>query len=294
MSADATDGGGSSRPASLADISDLFGRPDRLALEGTIPIISGSDVCGQRLVEMRFTKTLDTNRRVRYRSVASDASITETVCVDRVRALPRAIVDDFWARPRRSFFRSIDRPRTRPGAVRLFLAWWHYVRCQPFESVHRSRQFLGAGRIQSGVEHLRPSGRNFRGCDHAMVFGVVPAYNASMLLCPALSALTAFILCRRICGCFWPGGSRGRLRLRFLRLHAESHVGPSDPRDGVLPAAGGVPGPRRIDGDLSARRFTMLLALVLIGQIGSSLEILATMTIFGGVAILGAMVLERP
>ncbi len=123
-------------------------------------------------------------------------------------------------------------------------------------------------------------------------FGVVPAYNASMLLCPALSALTAFIVCRRICGRFWPALAGGYV-FGFSAYMLSHMLGHLTLVMEFFPPLAVYLVLRRIDDDLSARRFTMLLALVLIGQIGSSLEILATMTIFGGVAIARAMVLER-
>jgi hypothetical protein len=170
-----------------------------------------------------------------------------------------------------------------PALFVFFLAWWHYV------AINHLNPFMA---------HViwAPNGFNLAwstfvplaGIFAAPItqwFGVVPAYNASMLLCPALSALTAFILCRRICARFWPALAGGYV-FGFSAYMLSHMLGHLTLVMEFFPPLAVYLVMRRIEGDLSACRFTMLLALVLIGQIGSSLEILATMTIFGGVAIL--------
>ena len=190
----------------------------------------------------------------------------------------------FGARPRRSFFRSIDRPRTRPGTVRLFSGLVALRRDQPFESVS---WLTSRGRPMDSIWRGAPSflWLEFSRLRSRNGLGVVAAYNASMLLCPALSALTAFILCRRICGRFWPALAGGYV-FGFSAYMLSHMLGHLTLVMEFFPPLAVYLVMRRIDDDLSVGRFTILLALVLIGQLGSSLEILATMTIFGGVALL--------
>ena len=117
-----------------------------------------------------------------------------------------------------------------------------------------------------------------------LLAGPVPAYNLAMLLCPALSAWTAFLLCRQICGRFWPSLAGGYVYgfSAYMLSHMLGHL--------TLVMAFFPPLAiylvlRRIAGVISARRFAILLTLVLIGQIGSSLEMLAILTVFGAIAL---------
>lgn len=170
-----------------------------------------------------------------------------------------------------------------PALFVFFLAWWHYV------AINHLNPFMA---------HViwAPDGFNLAWSTFvplAGIFaapitqwlGVVPAYNASMLLCPVLSALTAFILCRRICGRFWPALAGGYV-FGFSAYMLSHMLGHLTLVMEFFPPLAAYLVMRRVDDDLSVGRFTILLALVLIGQLGSSLEILATMTIFGGVALL--------
>ncbi len=110
------------------------------------------------------------------------------------------------------------------------------------------------------------------------------AYDVTMLLCPALSAFFAFLLCRRLCRSFWPallggwvfgfspymfGQLQGHMNLTLMMLvPALVHL--------VL---------RGLGGELSSRRFTVLFTLALLLQFSFSAEVFVTFTLAGALAL---------
>ena len=120
--------------------------------------------------------------------------------------------------------------------------------------------------------------------------GPLYAYNVGMLLAPALSAFFAFLLCRRVCGDFWPalvggwifgfstymfGQLIGHMNLTMmLMVPAIVHV--------VL---------RGVALELRTRRFIGLLGLTLLVQAALSVEVLVTVTLSGAVALALAYIL---
>lgn len=115
------------------------------------------------------------------------------------------------------------------------------------------------------------------------IVGPLSAFNLAMLLSPVLGAFFAFLLCRRLTGAFWPalvGGwlfgfstymlgqltSHLNLTLVFL-VPAIVHL--------VL---------RLIAGELTPRRFTVLMTPALLMQFGFSPEVFVSFTLFGAVA----------
>ena len=114
--------------------------------------------------------------------------------------------------------------------------------------------------------------------------GPVPAYNLAMLLCPALSAWSTFLLCREICRRFWPAliGAYVYGFSAFILVHMGGQM---DLVMAFFPPLASYLVLRRLNGRISARAFALMLTLVLLGQIGSFLEVFATMTVFGAVAL---------
>jgi hypothetical protein len=115
-------------------------------------------------------------------------------------------------------------------------------------------------------------------------YGPVVAYNVLALACPALSALSSFVLCRYICRAFWPAVFGGYL-FGFSQ-YALSEMG------GHLFLLFIFPIPLaiyfvllRLDGKLSRNIFILLLVTVLGFEFLSSTEIFATATLFGGMAL---------
>jgi hypothetical protein len=169
-----------------------------------------------------------------------------------------------------------------PANFIFFLAWWPYAalnHLNPFitHSIWTPHGFNLAWTTFVPLAGILAS-------PITLGAGPVAAYNISMLLCPAFSAWTAFLLCRLICGRFWPALAGGYVYgfSAFMLTHMSGQL---DLTMAFFPPLAVFLALRRINGLISAPRLAILLALVLIGQIGSFLEVLATMTLFGGVAL---------
>ncbi len=120
--------------------------------------------------------------------------------------------------------------------------------------------------------------------------GPIVTWNVIQLASPALSAWTAFILCRYVTGRTVPSLVGGYVFgfSPYMLIHLTG--GP------YLALAMMVPlfvwlVLRRLDGDIGPRRFVVMLALALAAQYLISSEVLATATLFGAVALVLAIAL---
>jgi len=125
------------------------------------------------------------------------------------------------------------------------------------------------------------------------IAGPLFSFNLAMLLSPILAAWCAFLLCRRLTGAFWPSLAGGWLFgfSTYLIAQLTSHLN--------LVLVFPVPAMvllvlRRLGGELAGARFVGLLALLLLLQLGFSLEVLATFTLFGAVVLVLAYALADP
>ena len=121
-------------------------------------------------------------------------------------------------------------------------------------------------------------------------FGETAAYNFLCVIALPLAATAAFLLCRRVTTAFWPSLLGGYI-FGFSPFMLGEILG------GHLHLILAFPIPlaelsalRRIDGEISARRFTLEIAALLVVQFLCGIELFATMSIFAGVAILIAIV----
>jgi hypothetical protein len=114
--------------------------------------------------------------------------------------------------------------------------------------------------------------------------GPVVAYNFLALLACPLSGLTAFVLCRRITGSFWPSVAGGYVfgfstyHLGHLGLHVNLELVFLIPLAVYLVLL-------RADRDLGPRAFVGLLTLILVFQFLTSTEVFATLLVFGALAL---------
>jgi hypothetical protein len=115
--------------------------------------------------------------------------------------------------------------------------------------------------------------------------GPVAAYNLLCVLCPALDAWTAFILCRHIGARFWASLIGGWL-FGFSPFVVGQMLGGHLSLFPVLllPLVVLVV-LMRLEERIGARTFTLLLCALLIGQFLISTEIFATMTVMGGIML---------
>jgi hypothetical protein len=125
------------------------------------------------------------------------------------------------------------------------------------------------------------------------IAGPLFAYNLAMLLCPALGAFFAFLLCRRLTGRFWPslfggwcfgfstymfGQLLGHMQMTLVFLvPAIVHL--------VL---------RGLAGELGRRRLFGLLLVALVLQFAFSPEVFVSFTLFGAIALAIGFVFADP
>jgi hypothetical protein len=120
--------------------------------------------------------------------------------------------------------------------------------------------------------------------------GEPATYNIVISLVLPLAAFSGFLLCRRITGAFWPSVLGGYVfgfssyMLGEVLAHLDLVAVFPVPLVALLTL-------KRLDGEISARRFAILLASLLTVQFLCFPEIFATITIVGGFALLLALAL---
>jgi hypothetical protein len=118
-----------------------------------------------------------------------------------------------------------------------------------------------------------------------LTVGEPATYNVIATLALPLAAFSAFLLCRRVTGAFWPSILGGYIFgfSPYMLGQLLEHL--------VLVAVFPVPlfallTLKRLDGEISAQRFATLLAVLVVIQFLCFPEIVATLTIVGGIALL--------
>ncbi len=115
-------------------------------------------------------------------------------------------------------------------------------------------------------------------------FGPVASYNLLMLAAPVLAGFSAFLLCRRIAGAYWPSVLGGFI-FAFSPYMLQQMLGHLH-----LVMVFGIPLAvlltiDRIQGRLSASAYAISLGIVLAAEFFCAPELFATMTIFGAIAL---------
>lgn len=120
------------------------------------------------------------------------------------------------------------------------------------------------------------------------LFGALAAYNLLLVAGPALAAWGAYLVCKRVTHAFWPSVVGGYLFGFSTYVVSQMH--------GHVNLVLIFPVPfcvylvlRRIDGTIGGVAFVALLALALVFLFSTSTELFATATLFGGLALLGAI-----
>jgi hypothetical protein len=118
-------------------------------------------------------------------------------------------------------------------------------------------------------------------------FGSLASVNLAMLLAPALAAWAGFLVCRRVTGSFWPSLAGGQL-VGFTSYMAGQMYGHVN-LVLIFPAILGVYlVVRRAQGSLGRWTFIGSFALTVVGLFSISTELVATASLFGAIALLGA------
>ncbi len=176
-----------------------------------------------------------------------------------------------------------------PSVYMWFLVWW------PYAIAHRIHLFVtGLLWAPIGFNLAWTTGIPLAGLIAAPItarFGPVVAYNILCLLSPALAGWTAFLLCRRIAARFWPALLGGYIYgfSAFMIAEIRAHL--------LLILIFPVPLAlllvlRRVDEEIRAGTFILLMSLVLTASFLLSLEMFATMTFFGAIALALAAILS--
>jgi hypothetical protein len=117
-----------------------------------------------------------------------------------------------------------------------------------------------------------------------LTIGPVVSYNILAVVAPALSGLSAFVLCRYATGRFWPSLLGGYLfgfstyQLGHLGLHVNLELVFLIPLAVYLVLL-------RVDDAIGAGRFVLLLTIALVLQFLTSTEVFATLVVFGGLTL---------
>ena len=171
---------------------------------------------------------------------------------------------------------------TDPGLFIFFLEWWKYV------FIHHVNPFFT-------YLQWAPNGANLAWSTFIPLFGIaaipltatlgpVATFNLLVLLCPALAAWTAFLLCRYLSASFWAAvlGGYAFGFSPWMLAHLLGHLT-------VLMM---FPAPlmvlvtlRRLNEEVSARRFAIIFTILIVTLFLCWPEAVAAATLFGGIAI---------
>jgi hypothetical protein len=125
-----------------------------------------------------------------------------------------------------------------------------------------------------------------------LLFGPVVSFNLVTLAAPVLAALAAFVLCRHLTRSFWPSVAGGYL-FGFSPFMLVALAGiPSHSFSALIPVTVYLV-VRRVDGTLGRSAFIPLLAAALAAQFLVSVEVLAMLTVLGGLVGVAAYLLLR-
>ncbi|MFZ0245632.1 MAG: hypothetical protein WAL68_08145 [Candidatus Binatus sp.] len=119
--------------------------------------------------------------------------------------------------------------------------------------------------------------------------GEPATYNIIAMLMPPLAAFAAFLLCRRVTGAFWPSVLGGYIfgfssyMLSQVLGHLVCIAIFPVPLIGLITL-------KRLDNEISARRFAILLAALPVTQFLCSVDLFATLTLVCGFSLLLALV----
>lgn len=171
-----------------------------------------------------------------------------------------------------------------------FLAWWPYALLHRLNPLVTHLVWAPAG-VSLGWTTAVP-GLGLVAAPVTLTAGPVVAYNVLCLLAPALAAWTAYLLCRRITGRFWPALVGGYV-FGFSTYELGHLPGNLNLTMTALVPLAVLLVVRRVEGTLGPGRFTLLLTLALLGQLLISAEVFATMSVFAAMT-LAAGVLVGP
>ena len=172
-------------------------------------------------------------------------------------------------------------PPTHPDSRFFFwaLAWWPHALIHGLNPIWTNAAWAPIGYNMAWAPGA--PGPSLLVLPVTVAAGPIASYNLLALLACPMAALTAFILCRYVTGRFLPSLVGGYLfgfstyQLGHLGLHVYLELVFVMPLAVYLVLL-------RLDGAVGARRFVLLLTVLLALQFLTSTELFATMLLFGG------------
>ena len=171
-----------------------------------------------------------------------------------------------------------------------FYGWWPHALLNGLNPFVTGYQFVPEGfNLQWSTSMPLPS---LLLSPVTLAFGPSATWNLIQLASPALSGWTAFLLCRHITGRVWPSVAAGYVFgfSPYMLVHLTG--GPYLALVPLVPLLVLLV-LRRIQDSISPRRFTVAMTAALTAQYLISIEVLATATVFGAVALVAAFLLYR-
>jgi hypothetical protein len=171
---------------------------------------------------------------------------------------------------------------TDPGAFIFYLEWWKYVFTHHVNPFFTYLQWAPSGANLAWVTFIPLFG--IAAIPLTATLGPIATFNLLVLLCPALAAWTAFLLCRYLCSSFWAAvvGGYAFGFSPWMLCHLLGHLT-------VLMM---FPVPlmvlvtlRRLNEEISTRNFAITLSILIVALFLCWPEAVATATLFGGTAI---------
>jgi hypothetical protein len=172
---------------------------------------------------------------------------------------------------------------TDPSTFVWYLRWWPHALANAQSPLSTHLLWAPQGiDLTAGTPIPGPS---LVAAPLTLLAGPVVAYDVLMLLAPALSAWTAFLLARRLCGRFWPSLVGGYV-FGFSTYELGRMLGHLNFALAFLIPLAVLVVLRRLEGGMSTWAFVAAVAAIVAGQFLISSEVLLTMTFFGGVTLL--------
>ena len=178
-----------------------------------------------------------------------------------------------------------------PFAISWFLRWWPYALSHRIDPLVTHIVWAPGGFRLGGTTSV--PGPTAALWPITITAGPVAAYNVAMLAAPALSAWSAFILCRSIVGRTWPAFAGGYVfgfstyELGQLSAHLNLSLTFVVPLMALLVVL-------RLQGRVGPAAFVALEAAAMAAQFLIAPEILATAVAMGGFALLLVMAFGEP
>jgi hypothetical protein len=175
-----------------------------------------------------------------------------------------------------------------PSSIVWFLRWWPYALSHGVNPFVTHVVWAPSGANLAGTTSI--PGLALLGTPLTLSLGPIATYNLLFLLAPALSAWTAYLLCRHLTRSTLPSLVGGYV-FGFSTYELSKMLGHLNLAFVALVPLCVLFVLQRLEGTITPPRFVALLTATLVFQFLISTEIFLTMTLFGSLALLAAVLL---